>query len=324
MRYLLVTLMTVAGLSACASQGGSTRLKSGGIGKITNKGKNSDGESSSPANTETTANTNSTSDATVATDTKINWDDVPKISTPAKDNRSHTEILCEEGLKVANAPKKDDFTNIFKVICKDGEVTEVFKKSITDAYAGQGEPVVNLVSSSTDALYLTKLMFIYTIEAPLNAPAEFSELKIFENLQAEGVFDATSRLAMKVESRKAFPGKASVEEVILEQRIQLAAGAALYDVRRTELNNYLLVEHTRDINITTEHLLDADTNQHYHIARGLLVGLKGAVPGTTNLVYVTELEIKNRIDPARLQNTVLNLAKVIQQKIYARTLEPKQ
>lgn len=320
MRYLLITLMTVAGLSACTSKSGSTRLKSGSVGKLISKDTNKD-DRSSDKSTDATAENGASADTPA---TVVNWDDVPTISTPAADKRTYTEILCEEGLKVANAPKKDDFTNIFNVICKDGDVTEVFNKSITDAYAGQGEPIVNLISSSTDSSYLTKLMFIYTIEAPINTPTEFQELKIFEKLQEEGVSDATSRLVMKVESRKAFPGKASVEEVVLEQRIQLAAGAALYDIRRTELNNYLLVEHTRDINITTEHLLDADTNQHYHIARGLLVGMKGVVPGSTNLVYVTELEIKNRIDPTRLQKTVLGLAKIIQEKIYTRTSEPKQ
>jgi hypothetical protein len=319
MRNLIILVSIAAGLTACTSKSTSGRSKFGGDRTLTKPGNPTDGTTNGDR-------TGKSGDATdPAADGKkkdVNWDEVPVIEKARPETRSYTEILCQEGLKVANTPKKDDFTYAFSAICKDGEVTDSFKNAVANAYNGTNEPTVELISASTDEQFLTKLLFIYAIEVPLNGPTEFHDLKIYDKLQNDGVADASSRLAMKVESRKAFPGKASVEEVILEQRIEMAAGAALYDVRRTELNNYLLVENMRDINLTTEHLLDADKNEHYHIARGLLVGMKGATAGVTNLVYVTELEVKNRIDPARLQKTVLNLAKVIQTKIYERSKEP--
>lgn len=312
MKNLFLLVSIAAGLTACTNNSTSNRSKFGA-----DRGINKSGDST--ADTDGAQKNGGSSNAK---NKPVDWDDVPEISKAKKESRSYTEILCEEGLKVANAPKKDDFTKAFSAICENGNVTEHFKNAVANAYNGSNEPTVELISSSTNELFLTKLLFIYAIEVPLNGPSEFHDRKIYDKLQGEGVADESSRLAMKVESRKGFPGKASVEEVVLEQRIELAAGAALYDVRRTEMNNYLLVENMRDINLTTEHLLDAEKNEHYHIARGLLVGMKGSAAGTTNLVYVTELEVKNRIDPARLQKTVLNLAKVIQKKIYERTKEP--
>ena len=105
----------------------------------------------------------------------------------------------------------------------------------------------------------------------------------------------------------------------MRHRIQLARGASLYDTRNTQINNYLFVESTRDVTLSTEHLIDED-NEHYHVARGILVGVQSEDDDETYLVYVNEIVVKNRIDPARLIETVTNLSKASQQIIYEQTL----
>ena len=76
------------------------------------------------------------------------------------------------------------------------------------------------------------------------------------------------------------------------------------------MQNFLPSEVTRDITLSAEYLLDADTNPYYHAARQMILGIKSEGDSTT-LIYLNEIVVKNRIDPARLQRTLLNLSKVL-------------
>ncbi|MCX6131034.1 MAG: hypothetical protein NTX25_18490, partial [Proteobacteria bacterium] len=93
-------------------------------------------------------------------------------------------------------------------------------------------------------------------------------------------------------------------------------GGGLFDKRRTDFNTYLLSEKSTDVVISTEELLDADKNHTYHSYRGLLLGLK-AEPGFTYLVFINDFTIKNRIDPVRLQRTLMALSQGMQKKMYS-------
>ena len=239
----------------------------------------------------------------------------PEPKPKPKDDHPIEDILCQDGLRVANATGHADYTRIFATICTEGAVNKRFQEVLATAYDGANTPSVTVVERETNDMYVTSLLFLYAIKVPLNGPKEFADMQIYQRLDGRGIDHERSRLQTDVESREQFPGGSRVEKVQLQHHLLLAEGAALYDKRHTEINNYLLVETTRDITLSTEHLLDAD-NEHYHLANGILVGLKGTEAGYTNLMYVNELVVKNRIDPKRMTNTILNLSKSVQQAIY--------
>ena len=84
----------------------------------------------------------------------------------------------------------------------------------------------------------------------------------------------------------------------------------MFDKRKSRVQNYLPSEATRDLTLSAEYLVDADTNPYYHAARQMILGVKSE-NNTTTLIYLNEMIVKNRIDPARLQRTLLNLSKVL-------------
>ncbi len=233
------------------------------------------------------------------------------------DNRSIEDVLCQEGPRVTAAAKKADFSAQFALICEGGRTNALFKSSITGAYQGTGVPQVNVVKLTTDDNFVTNITLVYAIKAPLANPSLFADLKPHD-IFAAGIRESNSELAITVESRASFPGKASVEQVVLNYDLKVANGASIFDRRRTEFNTYLLVESNRDIAVSTEHLLDADTNEYYHIANGLTIGLK-AENNQSYLLFVTDLVIKNRIEPERMKVTLSNLnmgvAKMLQKHL---------
>jgi len=101
-----------------------------------------------------------------------------------------------------------------------------------------------------------------------------------------------------------------------------AYGASIHDIRRTEFNTYLLVEGSRDIAVSSEHLLDVEANEYYHKAQGLTIGIK-AEGGQSYMVFVTNLVIKNRIEPERMKVTMTNLntavAKMLSQHLISKS-----
>jgi hypothetical protein len=221
------------------------------------------------------------------------------------DNRGAEQVLCEEGPKVLANAKKGDFSADFKLICEGSETTQAFKRAITNAYTGTGTPQVEVLKLETNDQFVSEMSLIFAIKAPLLNPALFADLKPHDIL-ASGIKETGSELFVKVESRKPFPGRGSVEQVVLNYDLTVANGASVYDTRRTEFNTYLLVENNRDIVVSSEYLLDAETNDYYHKAQGLTVGVK-AEGGQSYLVFVNNLVIKNRIDPERLKTTLTNL-----------------
>jgi hypothetical protein len=221
------------------------------------------------------------------------------------DNRGPEQLLCEEGPRVASAAKKADFSAQFKLICDGSKFTPLFKETMAKAFAGSGEPEVNLLKSESDANFVTELSAIYAIKAPLKSPSEFADLKPHDIL-ADGVKESGSEIFVKVESRKPFPGKGSLEQVVLNYDLRVANKASLFDKRRMEFNSYLLNETNRDIVLSTEHLLDADKNEFYHRAQGLTIGIKGE-DGQSYFVFVTDIVLKNRIDTERMKATLNNL-----------------
>jgi hypothetical protein len=221
------------------------------------------------------------------------------------DQRSVEQVLCEEGPKVTAAAKKSDFGPQFALICNGSYTNAAFKEAISSAYTGTGVPTVKILKMTSDANFVTEMVLIYAIKAPLENPSLFADLKPHD-IFASGIKDSNSELYINVESRQSFPGRASVEQIVLNYDLRLASGASIHDTRRTEFNTYLLVENNRDIAVSTEHLLDAATNDYYHSAQGLTIGIK-AEGGQSYLVFVSDLVIKNRIDPDRMKLSLSNI-----------------
>ena len=246
--------------------------------------------------------------------------DAPVVSASAA-IRPHSQILCEDGPKVTEHAGHDDFSNLFKLICEGGRANAAFDELVRDSYRGSGTQKIKVFSSSTTENFVTYLTFGYSVEMPLPSPSAFGDLKVYDDLARNGIANAKSRLNIEVESRTPFPGKGSVEAVLLKQGLAVADGAALFDRRPTEINNYLLIENIRDLTLSTEHLVDPDTNQYYHIARGMLIGMKSPNEGSSNLIYVNELVIKNRIDPDRVLRTIMDLAAQTQRIMYKSAMD---
>lgn len=235
------------------------------------------------------------------------------------DNRTITQVLCQEGPKVIAKSSKGDFAKEFGLICNDGNTNEAFKTLLASAYDGTGEPKVTTINNSSDDNYVTNLVLGYSLKLPVADPSLFAGYKAHD-IFAAGVKAGNSEMKILVESRQAFPGKASVEQVVLNYNLMNAEGAGIFDTRQTEFNTYLLLENTRDVVVSTEVLLDEATNEQYHVANGMNIGIKDS-KGSTYMVFLINLVIKNRIDPARMQKTmtVLNtqVAKMIQAHIAA-------
>ncbi|MFW7378853.1 MAG: hypothetical protein ACOH5I_08605 [Oligoflexus sp.] len=220
------------------------------------------------------------------------------------EDRSIEQVLCQDGPKVIGLVHKEKFSHLFSLLC-DGETTNsAFKDLILDSYQGNDRPKIALLESSTDDMFVTKLSLAYAIKVPLVNPSLFADLEA-HSIFADGITTDNSNLLIDVASREPFPGRRSIEKIVLDYNLNNALGAAIHDKRKTEFNTYLLIEDNRDITVSTEHLLDEE-NEYYHLANGLTIGLRGE-NGMSYLVFVSELVIKNRIDPKRITGTMLSL-----------------
>ena len=113
-------------------------------------------------------------------------------------------------------------------------------------------------------------------------------------------------MIIEVEKREEFPGRKSIEAISLKYDIKSAKGAGIYDIRTTEFNTYLLQENNREIVLSTEHLTDAESNSYYHLTDGLTIASK-TEDGRSNVVFISNLIIKGRIDPSRIQEALTRL-----------------
>ncbi|HYX35933.1 MAG: hypothetical protein M3Q07_05380 [Pseudobdellovibrionaceae bacterium] len=244
------------------------------------------------------------------------------VVVEAPDTRGAEQVLCEEGPKVTSASKKADFSEEFKLICNGSATTPAFKEALAKAYVGTGTPEVKVLKFSTSDNFVTELALIYAIKAPLASPTLFAGLKPHD-VFAPGIKEGSSELYVKVDSRKPFPGKGSVEEIVLNYDLRFANGASIHDIRRTEFNTYLPVETNKDIAVSAEHLLDVETNEYYHKAHGLTIGIK-AEDGQSYILFLNNFVIKNRIDLERMKVTLTGLngavAKMLQEHLVSKSV----
>ncbi|HET9238156.1 MAG TPA: hypothetical protein VFO10_12930 [Oligoflexus sp.] len=230
-------------------------------------------------------------------------------------DRPIEQVLCEDGFKLLKLIEKSSSLNEdFSLACTPDKTTALFQELIGKAYAGTGDPNVKLVQFKVGDLFVTRMIVAYAMKVPLADPSMFYSLKVHDAL-ASGIQEKNSEVVGLVESRKNFPGRRSVEEIILNYSLNKSEGGGLFDKRRTEFNTYLLNESSTDVVLATEELLGAETNKTYHDYKGLLLGLK-AEPGYTYLVFINDFTIKNRIDPLRLQRTLIALSQGMQKKMY--------
>jgi len=222
-------------------------------------------------------------------------------------DRKAVDVLCTDGPKTLADLNKNDFSKQWSLLCSNGRPSPLFAELIQNAYKGSGEPNVKVIDKKVGELYVTDINIAYAMRVPLENPTLFADLKPHDAF-ASGINEGNSSLSLKVASRKPFPGKRSVEQVILEYDLTNADGAGIYDKRRTEFNTYPLIEDNRDITVSAENLLDAETNDSYHLAQGLLIGIR-AGDDNSYLIFVNQLVVKNPIDPDRMERTLLTLNK---------------
>ena len=216
------------------------------------------------------------------------------------------EAICQQG-PVATQVTGQDFSRQFSFVCSDGKTNETFDQIISESYVpGSGqEPKVHLLASEVGELFVTNLVIAYAIKVPLSDPTSFASMNPFSSF-AEGIRRKQSDLVITVESSETFPGNAVVQRQVLHYDLQRARNAGIFDQRRTEFNSYLLNEKSREVIIGSEHLLDVEQNPNYHLANGLLIGVK--IDETHSvLLFLTELVVKNRIDPSRMETTIVDL-----------------
>jgi hypothetical protein len=230
-----------------------------------------------------------------------------------QDGKRFGNLLCERGPAIIKRAQKANLDNIFNIMCIDDTPTKVLGDLFDNAYGGIGTPRVQTIVYSMNDLFVTKLTYAFAIRSGLASPAAFSGLPVFDEL-AKGLRTKNSVVYTRKVGEREFPGRGSVREVILEYDLPFGEGAALYDKRQTESNTYLLVEGTQDINMTVEHLLNPEESQFYNTSNGIIVGVKGE-QGETYFVYIIDLVLINRFDPGRVQRTVIEMAKLVQETV---------
>ena len=201
------------------------------------------------------------------------------------------------------------------MICAEGRTNDKFKTALNQAYKGEGDPVVRVISAKTSEMMVSHIKMLYAIEVPDVTPAKIMSLNLYDRLASARTSYRGSTMATKVTDTVAFPGGGSLEAKGLQQTVILANAAAVTDSRQTEINKYRLVEGKDNLTMTTEHLAETD-NKHYHIARTVGLALPTPDRQNTRILYATELVVKNRIDSKRLQITLVNLAKATQIRMF--------
>lgn len=237
-------------------------------------------------------------------------------------NLSKEEIICQQGPRVTQLVKKADFASVFALICEGGGPNDVFNQLIEGSYKGSGEPKVSVISSTTDENLVTEIVLGYVINVPMDNPSQFSSYKA-HNIFADGVDTGSSKMVINVAGREEFPGRRSVEAIQLNYNISMARGASIYDVRSTEFNTYLLREDYRDVVLSTEHITDAATNNNYHLSPGLNIGIANG-DGNTDLMFLSKLVIKERIDPSRIEAALTELNAKVAEMIHSHIVNSQQ
>jgi len=241
-------------------------------------------------------------------------DDWPRPLQNKINDKSFGHLLCESGPQAVAKSAKANLDNVFKVACNKNSPTKMLAQLFSSAYSGSNEPAVKTIYFNVNDYFITHFTYGYAVKAKLSSPAKFSGLPIYDTL-GKGVSSGDSRVYIRKTSERSFPGRGVVTEINLDYDLPYAEGSALYDKRSTQMNTYLLNEATQDINITVEHLLNPESNKIYHTSNSLIIGVKGD-QGETYLVYIVELILTNRFDPNRVQRTLSELAKRVQETVY--------
>lgn len=243
-----------------------------------------------------------------AAGSKVDGSNANPITIPVLvDGRKVEDILCTDGPTTMASLNKVDFSEQFAAICTNGKTNALFGQLLANAYSGSGEPQPQVIKKKVGELYVTDISLAYALKVPLENPTLFADLKPHD-VFSKGIAENNSNLTIKVTGRTPFPGKRSVEQVLLDYNLTNADGAGIYDKRKTEFNTYPLIENNRDITISAENLLEAESNDSYHQAQGLMIGIR-AGDGSSYLIFVNQLVVKNRIDPDRMERTLLSLNK---------------
>lgn len=250
----------------------------------------------------------------------VGLDQLSALASAETDTRSAEAILCENGPRIVAEAKKADFSEELKVICDGSKMTPALREALENTYRGSGDPYIKILSKNSSDFFLTELYLIFGFRTKVPNPTHLTQLKLHDQLASiKSVNSKTSKrsaLGIKVTERNLFPvGSISVESLKLNYNLSLASNSSIYDVRDTEINNYGLSDTRKEVALGTEHLIDPESNEYYHDAKNLTVSIS-MEPGTTDVVFLNHLIIKNRIDPIRLEQTLVDLNQVVSKTLY--------
>lgn len=226
-----------------------------------------------------------------------------------KDEIAPEKFFCETAGAYLQQAETTDYSQQLAVLCGPDGPTQDFLQAFTYAYTGDGEPKGKVLEVKTNAMYYTRLRYMFSLKTPFDEPGEIFGIKPHDAF-AQGILTPDSALYTTVNSRVEWPKDSSaVQRIVQTYDLQLAKGAGIYDVRQTESNIYMLSDTRKDVALITEHLLNPEANPYWHDQKVLLVSISPA-PNTTFIVGALEFTVKNRFDVVRFKQTMdeLNIA----------------
>lgn len=296
MRRRLTLLILITGLNAGVVACSNSPVSQMGKSVISGKLKQPSGESDQQDN-------DKNSKASEAKEKKLSSDD------DSKNEVSPENYFCETAGAYLKQAEPTDYSHQLAVLCGPDGPTPDFLQAFTYAYTGDGEPKGKVLEVKSNAMYYTRLRYMFALKTPFNEPGEIFGIKPHDAF-AQGIMTADSALYTTVNSRVEWPKDSSaVQRIVQTYDLQLAKGAGIYDVRQTESNIYMLSDTRKDVAVITEHLLNPDANPYWHDQKVLLVSISPA-PNTTFIVGALEFTVKNRFDVLRFKQTMdeLNIA----------------
>ena len=192
------------------------------------------------------------------------------IKPPEKDQRTPTQLLCQEGPKLTKFAGKGNLQEEFSYLCSGDDASPLLERLQGLAYSGTGSPHVEIISTDSPQDDAINMIMAFAVKIP--GTPESVGGSVVHNAFVVGIKEAESIADVAVTSRTAFPGRKSAEEVHLTYNVSQADGREVTYIRKTEVNSYILSESNRDVSLTTEFL--EGPNDAYTLANGLTATIK--------------------------------------------------
>lgn len=230
--------------------------------------------------------------------------DFVPLAEKAADTRPLEQVLCQDGPQLASSTNQGNYSYHFEALCQGNQPSPFFAKLLESAYKGVNDPVIHNLDVQVSELYATRVLFAYAILSPVTDSSVLIKNRIHDAMVG-GISDEWSKLLLTIDSAALFPGNRLIQEVRLTYDLQSMENMGIFDKRSTTFKTYLPLERNRDLTISFENLADGPT-RYYQYVHGLNFTIK-AQNGSSYIVVVQDMVIKDRIDPAKIIRTLNGL-----------------